>query len=128
METRSNRKNNQKHSVQFSCSVRSDYLWPHEVQHARLPCPSPTPRAFQTRVHWVGDAIQPSHPLLSPSPAFDLSQHQDIFQWVSSKTLEILKKKKKSTNLKLELKIKLKGLSKCQPQECIFYSSRLYWD
>ena len=39
----------------------------------------------QTHVHWVSDAIQPSQPLLSPSvPAFNLSQHQDVFQWVSS--------------------------------------------
>ena len=39
----------------------------------------------QTHVHWVGNAIQPSHPLLSPSPpAFNLSQAQDPFQWVSS--------------------------------------------
>ena len=39
----------------------------------------------QTHVHWVGDAIQPSHPLLSPSfPASDLSQHQGLFKWVSS--------------------------------------------
>ena len=39
----------------------------------------------QTHIHWVGDAIQPSHPLLSPSPpAFNLSQHQGLFQWVSS--------------------------------------------
>ena len=39
----------------------------------------------QTHVHWVSDAIQPSHPLLSPSPpAFNLSQHQGLFQWVSS--------------------------------------------
>ena len=39
----------------------------------------------QTHVHWVGDAIQPSHPLLSPSPpALSLSQHQGIYQWVSS--------------------------------------------
>ena len=39
----------------------------------------------QTHVHWVGDAIQPSHPLSSPSPpTFNLSQHQGIFQWVSS--------------------------------------------
>ena len=39
----------------------------------------------QTYVHWVGDAIQPSHSLLSPSPpAFNLSQHQGLFQWVSS--------------------------------------------
>ena len=39
----------------------------------------------QTHVHRVGDAIQPSHPLLSPSPpAFNLSQHQDLFQWEES--------------------------------------------
>ena len=39
----------------------------------------------QTQVHWVSDAIQPSHPLSSPSPpAFNLFQHQGLFQWVSS--------------------------------------------
>ena len=38
----------------------------------------------QINVHWVADAIQPSHPLLSPSPTFNLSQHQGVFQWVSS--------------------------------------------
>ena len=39
----------------------------------------------QICVHWISDAIQPSHPLSSPSPpAFNLSQHQDLFQWVSS--------------------------------------------
>ena len=39
----------------------------------------------QTHVHWVCDAIQPSHPLSSPSPpALDLSQHQGLFKWVSS--------------------------------------------
>ena len=39
----------------------------------------------QTYVHWVGDAIQPPHPLSSPSPpAFSLAQHQGLFQWVSS--------------------------------------------
>ena len=43
------------------------------------------PEFIQTHVHWVGDAIQPSHPLSSPSPpAFNLSQHQSLFQWVSS--------------------------------------------
>ena len=43
------------------------------------------PELAQTHVHWVGDAIQPSHPLSSPSPpAFILSQHQGLFQWVSS--------------------------------------------
>ena len=39
----------------------------------------------QTHVHWVGDAIQTSHPLSSPSPpVFNLSQHQGLFKWVSS--------------------------------------------
>ena len=39
----------------------------------------------QTHVHWVGDAMQPSHPLLSPSPpALNLSQHQGLFKWASS--------------------------------------------
>ena len=43
------------------------------------------PKSTQTHVHWVGDAIQPSHPLSSPSPpALDLSQHQGLFKWVSS--------------------------------------------
>ena len=39
----------------------------------------------QTHIHWVGDAIRPTHPLSSPSPpAFNLSQHQGLFKWVSS--------------------------------------------
>ena len=133
-------------SVQISRSVVSDSLWPHELQHARPPCPSPTPGVHsdscpssqwchpaisssavpisscppippsirvlsnestlcnpmdcstpgfpvhhqlpelaQTYFHWIGDAIQPSHPLSSSCPpVFNLSQHQDLFQWVSS--------------------------------------------
>ena len=43
------------------------------------------PEFIQTHVHWVADAIQPSHPLSSPSPpVFSLSQHQGLFKWVSS--------------------------------------------
>ena len=56
-------------SVQFSRSVMSDSLRPHELQHARPPCPSPTPGVYSNSyAHRVGDAIQPSHPLSSPSP------------------------------------------------------------
>ena len=55
-------------SVQFSRLVMSDSLRPHESQHTRLPCPSPSPGVYSTHVHRVSDAIQPSHPLLSPSP------------------------------------------------------------
>ena len=47
--------------LQFSCSVMSDALWPRGLQHARLPCPSPT------HVCWAGDPVQPSYPLLFPS-------------------------------------------------------------
>ena len=46
----------------------SDSLRPHEPQHARPPCQSSNPSTTQTHVHRVGDAIQPSHLLLSPSP------------------------------------------------------------
>ena len=74
--------------VQFSLvshSVMSDSLWPRGLQHTRFPCPSPTPRAYSTHVLHVSDAIQPSHPLSFPSPpAFNLSQHQGLFQRVSS--------------------------------------------
>ena len=55
-------------SVHFCCSVMSNSLRPHESQHARPPCPSPTPGVHSDSVHRVRDAIQPSHPLLSPSP------------------------------------------------------------
>ena len=69
----------------FSHSVLSDSLQLCGLQHTRLPCPSPSPEFAQTHVHWVSDAIQPSHPLSSPSlPAFHLSQHQGLFQWVNS--------------------------------------------
>ena len=62
----------------------SESLRPHEMQHSRLPCPPPTPRVAQIHVHRVGDPIQLSHPLLSSSlAAFNLSQHQGLFQRVS---------------------------------------------
>ena len=64
--------------LQFSRSVMSDSLRPHELQHARPPCPSQT-------AHRDGDAIQSSHPLSSPSPpAPNPSQHQGLFQRVNS--------------------------------------------
>ena len=50
-----------------------------------FPVPSLLLELAQTHVHWVSDAIQPFHPLLSPSPpALNLSQHQGLFQWVGS--------------------------------------------
>ena len=70
---------------QFSRSVMSNSLRPHGPQHARLPVHHQLLESTQIHVHWVGNAIQSSHPLSSPSPpAFNLSQHQGLFQWVSS--------------------------------------------
>ena len=72
-------------SLCVSHSVMSDSLQPHGLQHARLSFEHhQLPELAQTHVHRVGDAIQPSHPLMSPSPpVFNVSQHQGIFQWVS---------------------------------------------
>ena len=67
-------------SVQFSPSIVSYSLRPHELQHARPPCPSPSPG-----VHSDSHPSSPSHPLSSPSPpAANPSQHQSLFQWVNS--------------------------------------------
>jgi len=71
-------------------------LQPHGLQHAKLPCPSLSPRVCSNSCPLIGDAIQSSHPL-SPSspPALNLSQHQGLLQWISSlhqvaKELELL--------------------------------------
>ena len=68
----------------FTSSVVSDSLWPHELQHTRIPRLHGLPEFAQTHVHWISDAIQPPHPPSSPSPpTLDLSHHQGLFQWVS---------------------------------------------
>ena len=68
---------------QFSCSVMSNSLRPHGLPgvhvHHQLP------ELSQTHVHQLSDVIQPSHPLPPPfPPAFNFSQHQGLFKWVSS--------------------------------------------
>ena len=56
---------------------------PRDCSMPGLPVRHQLPEFTQTHVHWVGDPIQQSHPLSSPSPpAFNLSQHQSHFQWV----------------------------------------------
>ena len=60
----------------FRRSVMSDYLRPHGLQLTKLPCPSPSPGVCSNSFHCVSDATRPSRPLSSPSPAFNLSQHQ----------------------------------------------------
>ena len=73
-------------SVQFSRSVMSNSLRPHLNRSTPgLPVHLHLPEFTQTHVHQVSDAIQPSHPPLSPSPpAPNRSQHQSLFQWVNS--------------------------------------------
>ena len=73
-------------SVQFSSVTQScpTLCDPMDSSTPGLPIHHQLPESTQTHVHWVGDAIQPSHPLSSPSPALNLSQHQGLFQWVNS--------------------------------------------
>ena len=82
---------NRPSSVKFSHSVVSDSLRPHGLQHTRLLCPSPTPGAYLNSCPLIGDAIQPSHTLSSPSPpAFNLLQNQGLFHGVSA-SLQVAK-------------------------------------
>ena len=75
------------HSVQFrsvaqSCPTLCD---PTNRNTPGLPVHHQLPEPTQTHVHWVGDAIQQSHPLSSPSPpVLNLYQHQGLFKWVTS--------------------------------------------
>ena len=74
-------------SVQFSSVAQScpTLCDPMSCSTPGLPVHYQLPEPTQTHVHRVGDAIQPSHPLSSPSPpALSLSQHQGLFKWVSS--------------------------------------------
>ena len=70
------------------CSVAQSWLTLCDSMDCSIPgfpVHHQLPEVAQTHVHWVSDAIQPSHPLSSPSPpVFNLSQYQGLFQWVSS--------------------------------------------
>ena len=96
-------------SVQFSCSVVSDSLRPHEPQHTRPPCLSPTPGVHPNScpLSWW------CHPTISSSVvlfASCLSQHQGLFKWVSS--------------LHLTLPLYLTNFTS---KESIFPSDRAHW-
>ena len=77
-------------SVQFSCSVTSDFLWPHGLQHTRSPCPSPTPRAHANSCPCsrlchptISSSVVPfSYPLQS-FPASGSFQMSQLFAWGS---------------------------------------------
>ena len=77
-------------SVQFSRSVVSDSLWPHEWQHARPPCPSPSPRVHSNSLQWCYPAISSSAIPFSSCPqslpeseSFPMSQ---LFAWSGQST------------------------------------------
>ena len=93
----------------FYCSVADSCL----IVCDPMDCSTPgfsdlhhLPKFAQLQVHWVGDAMQPSHPLSPPSPsALNLSQHQGLSQWVGSlhqvaKVLEV--QEKRTVNVKSE--------------------------
>ena len=73
-------------AIQFSSVAQScpTLCNPMNRSMPGLPVHHQLPESTQTNAHWVGDGIQPSHPLSSPSPALNLSQHQGLFKWVSS--------------------------------------------
>ena len=69
-------------SVAQSCPTLCN---PMNCSTPGLPVHHQLPESTQTHIHWVSHAIQPSHPLLSPSPpALNFPQHQGLFKWVSS--------------------------------------------
>ena len=73
--------------IEFSSLVQScpTLCDPMDCSTPGFPDLHQLPELPQTHVNWVRDAIQPSHPLSPPSPpAFNLSNHRDLFQWVSS--------------------------------------------
>ena len=73
--------------VQFSSVAQSCPILCNPINRSTpgLPVHHQLPESTQTHVHWVSDAIQPSHPLSSPSlPALNLFQHQGLLKWVSS--------------------------------------------
>ena len=68
----------------FSLQVVSNFLRPHELSTPGFPIRHHLPEFAQTPAYWISVAIQSSHPLSPSSPAFNLSQHQGLFQWVGS--------------------------------------------
>ena len=122
-------------SVQFSSITQSRPALcdPMNRNTPGLPVHHHLPEFTQTHVHWVSDAIQPSHPLSSPSPpALNLSQLQGIFQGVSSlhqvaKVLEFQPQRQSSQwniqdweNFGLSLTLLFQVLLKTSPVNCIF--------
>ena len=104
------------HSVQFSHSVVSDSLWPHELQHTRPPCPTPTPGVNSNSCpssRWCHPAIPLSSPSLLPlipaSISFPMSQ---LFAWGGQ-----------STGVSASALVLPKNTQGWSPSECTGWSS-----
>ena len=113
-------------SVAQSCPTLCD---PMNRSTPGLPVHHQLREFTQTHVHWVNDAIQPSHPLSSPSPpAPNPSQHQNLFQWVNS-SHEVAKVLGWSSEwagwISLQSKGFSRGFSNTTVQKCQFFSAQL---
>ena len=78
-------------SVQFSCSVVSNSLWPHESQHARPPCPSPTPRVHSNSLSWwchpaISSSVIPFSSCPQSLPASGSFPVSQLFTWGGQST------------------------------------------
>ena len=110
-------------SLQFSPKVLSKSLWPRVLQHARLPCPSSTPRVYSNSCsssRWCHSTISSS---VVPFSCLKSSQHQGLFQWVCSshQVAKVLKFQHQSFQWIFRvdfLKDWLVGCP-CNPRDCI---------
>ena len=112
------------------CSVTKSCLTLHNPVDCGMPSfsvPHHLPEFAQVHVHSVRDAVQPSHPLTPSSPAFTLSQHQGLFQWVSSshhvvKVLELQLQHQYSGLISFRIDwfdlLAVQGTLKCLLQHC----------
>ena len=107
-------------SVAQSCPALCD---PMDCSIPAFPVHHELLELAQTHVHWIGDAIQPSHPLSSPPPSiFKLSQQQSLFQWVSpshqvAKVLELQHQSFQWVNIQDWFPLGLTGLISLQSRE-----------
>ena len=97
--------------VLFSHSAMSSSFHPHGLKHTGFPFHHHLLELPQTHIHWVSDAIQPSHLLSSPSlPTFNLSQHQCLFQDTDESVLHIRWPKYRSFSFDVRLSNEYSGL------------------
>ena len=107
-------------SVAQSCPILCDSM---DCSMPGFPVWYQLPEFPPTHVHWIGGAIQPPHPLLSPSPpAFTLSQHQGLLQWVSS-SHQVAKVLELQQYLYSTVQITLFLWSVCH----LFFNNTLFW-